>query len=95
MMTLTVTISGLHGTGKTTYARILSKDFGLRHISAGDLFRQIAKGKGVSILICEQNIRFAFSISGRGYILDKGRVHHQGPVDELREDEEVKSCLAV
>lgn len=49
-MNLTITISGLHGAGKTTYAKILSKDFGLRHISAGELFRQIAKDKGISII---------------------------------------------
>jgi cytidylate kinase len=49
-MALTITISGLHGTGKSTYAKILSKYFRLRHISAGDLFRQIAKDKGISII---------------------------------------------
>jgi len=49
-MKLTITISGLHGTGKSTYARILSKHFGLRHVSAGDLFRQIAKERGVSVI---------------------------------------------
>lgn len=53
-MNLTITISGLHGTGKSTYAKILSKDFGLRHISAGELFRQIAKDKGVSVLELSQ-----------------------------------------
>lgn len=49
-MKLTITISGLHGTGKSTYAKILSKAFGLRHISAGELFRQIAQEKGISII---------------------------------------------
>ncbi len=53
------------------------------------------KDRGVAILICEQNARFAFSISSRGYILDNGRVYHHGPVDQLRESEEVKSCLAI
>ena len=48
-MNLVVTISGLHGTGKTTYARMLAKDFGLRHISAGELFRRIAGERGISI----------------------------------------------
>lgn len=42
-------MSGLHGTGKTTYARMLAKDFGLRHISAGELFRRIAKERGLSL----------------------------------------------
>ena len=53
-MNLTITISGLHGTGKSTYAKILSKDFGLRHISAGDFFRQIAKDKGISVIELSQ-----------------------------------------
>ncbi|MDQ1280217.1 MAG: CMP/dCMP kinase [Thermoproteota archaeon] len=42
-------MSGLHGTGKTTYARLLAEDFGLRHISAGELFRRIAKEKEMSL----------------------------------------------
>jgi cytidylate kinase len=49
-MNLTITISGLHGTGKTTYAKILSKTFALRHLSAGQLFRQIAKEKQISVI---------------------------------------------
>jgi cytidylate kinase len=48
-MGLVITLSGLHGTGKTTYAKTLSKIFNLRHISAGILFRQIAAEKGISI----------------------------------------------
>lgn len=49
-MNLTITISGLHGTGKTSYAKILSKTFTLRHLSAGQLFRQIANEKNVSVI---------------------------------------------
>ena len=48
-MKLTITLSGFHGTGKSTYARIIAKNFNLRHVSAGGLFRQIAKEKGLSI----------------------------------------------
>lgn len=48
-MYLVVTISGLHGTGKSTYARIISKNFNLRHVSAGALFRQIAEERGFTI----------------------------------------------
>ncbi len=49
LMSLVITLSGLHGTGKTTYAKTLSKTFNLRHISAGILFRQIATEKDISI----------------------------------------------
>jgi len=48
-MGLVITLSGLHGTGKTTYAKTLSQIFNLRHISAGILFRQIAAEKKISI----------------------------------------------
>jgi cytidylate kinase len=48
-MSLVVTMSGLHGTGKSSYAEILSNSFNLRHFSAGKLFRKIASEKGLSI----------------------------------------------
>ncbi len=48
-MGLVITISGLHGTGKSTYARIISESLNLRHVSAGELFRQIALEKRLSV----------------------------------------------
>ncbi len=50
-MDLVVTISGLHGTGKTTIAEVLAKNLGLRHVSAGQLFRQIAGERGLSLRV--------------------------------------------
>ena len=44
-----VTVSGLHGTGKSTYAAKLAKGLKLRHVSAGILFRRIAKERQVSL----------------------------------------------
>jgi len=44
-----VTVSGLHGTGKSTYAAQLAKGLKLRHVSAGVLFRRIAKDRRVSL----------------------------------------------
>ena len=46
---VTVAISGLHGAGKTTVAKALAKKFGLRYISAGEVFRQLAKERGMSL----------------------------------------------
>lgn len=37
----------------------------------------------MSILTFEQNTKFAFKISSRGCILDKGRVLFKGKVEEL------------
>ncbi len=48
-MGLVITLSGPHGTGKTTYAKAVAKKFKLRYISAGQLFRQIAKEKGMTL----------------------------------------------
>lgn len=48
-MGLVVTIGGPHGTGKSTYARMIAKQFNLRYISAGQLFRDLAKDKGVTL----------------------------------------------
>jgi cytidylate kinase len=46
---IVIAIGGLHGTGKSTYAKILAMDFGLRHVSAGQLFREIAREKNVTL----------------------------------------------
>ena len=44
---------------------------------------------GISVLLTEQNMRFTMKIATRGYILDKGRIHHQGSMEELKEDREI------
>ncbi|MBC7358130.1 MAG: ABC transporter ATP-binding protein [Desulfacinum sp.] len=42
------------------------------------------------ILLAEQNARFALSVADRGYVIEKGRVQCEGPVEGLREDREVQ-----
>ena len=44
---------------------------------------------GISVVLAEQNMRFAMNIAQRGYIIDKGRIHHQGTMEELKEDKEI------
>ncbi len=44
-----VTVSGPHGTGKSTYAAKLARGLELRHVSAGLLFRRLAKERHVSL----------------------------------------------
>jgi len=46
---LVITVSGPHGTGKSTYAKALAEAFGLRYVSAGQIFRGLAKERGVSL----------------------------------------------
>jgi cytidylate kinase len=48
-MGLVIAISGLHGTGKSTYARKIADEFALRHVSVGELFRQLALDRKLSI----------------------------------------------
>jgi cytidylate kinase len=44
-----ITISGLHGTGKSSVADRLAQDFGLRKVSAGIIFRTLAKQRGLTL----------------------------------------------
>ncbi len=44
-----ITISGPIGSGKTTVAKALSEKFNLRHISAGKVFRDMAKERKMSL----------------------------------------------
>lgn len=48
-MKRTVTIGGLHGTGKSSVADVIAKHFDLRRVSAGAIFRAIAKERGYSL----------------------------------------------
>jgi cytidylate kinase len=44
-----ITISGVPGSGKTTVAKLLAERLGLPHVYAGDLFRQEAKRRGLTL----------------------------------------------
>jgi len=46
---LILTVSGPHGSGKSTYAARLADSLGLRHVSAGVLFRSLAEERKVSL----------------------------------------------
>ena len=44
-----MTVSGPHGSGKSTYAAKLAGSLGLRHVSAGFMFRKLADERNVSL----------------------------------------------
>ena len=41
---------------------------------------------GVTVLLVEQDVFAAFSVADRGYVLETGRIVHQGRVAELERD---------
>lgn len=65
---------------------------GLAPLVVRDLGAQIQrlKDEGITILLCEQNAKFATALSDRAYILEKGHVRFGGTIDELRENDEVR-----
>jgi len=65
---------------------------GLAPIIVRDLGHQIRrlKEQGLTILLCEQNAKFATKLSDRAYVLEKGHVRFAGSIDELHANEEVR-----
>jgi branched-chain amino acid transport system ATP-binding protein len=53
---------------------------------------QIYKKKGLTLLLVEQNAKWALSVSSRGYILENGEVTLEGTGTELAENEYVKKA---
>jgi CMP/dCMP kinase len=45
-----ITFAGLHGTGKTTVAKLIAERFGLEHYSTGMIFREMAEEKSMSLV---------------------------------------------
>jgi branched-chain amino acid transport system ATP-binding protein len=48
------------------------------------------KAKGLTMLLSEQNVKFARELSDRAYVIDKGVIRFQGSIEELRGNEEVR-----
>ncbi len=44
-----ITVSGLHGVGKSAVAKYLAEKLGLRYVSAGTIFREEAAKRGMSL----------------------------------------------
>ena len=65
---------------------------GLAPLVVRDLSEQIQrlKDEGMTILLCEQNAKFATGLSNRAYILEKGQVRFGGTIQELQDNEEVR-----
>ena len=60
-----------------------------------EAIRQI-QSEGVTLLVADQNVKFARRIGGRGYVMDEGHIRFAGPIDELwANDEVIHRYLAV
>jgi cytidylate kinase len=46
---LVITVSGYHGSGRSTHATRLAETFSLRYISSGTIFRHLAKERGMGL----------------------------------------------
>jgi len=77
--------------------RLLCMDepsLGLAPLVVQDIFRSIraANAAGTSILLVEQNARYAFETASRGYVLQTGAIIASGPCAVLKQDERVKQA---
>ncbi|HER45612.1 MAG TPA: cytidylate kinase [Thermoplasmatales archaeon] len=82
---VTITISGLPGTGKTTIARLLEKHLGLRYVYSGEIFRKLAKKHKMSLEefgryceshreIDEELDQYQLNILRQGNVIVEGRI---------------------
>jgi branched-chain amino acid transport system ATP-binding protein len=67
---------------------------GLAPMVVQDIFRTIRaiNQEGVSVLLVEQNARYALETASRGYVLATGRVIAAGPCAALRDDARVREA---
>jgi ABC-type branched-subunit amino acid transport system ATPase component len=65
---------------------------GLAPMLVADLFEQVERVNedGTAIFLVEQNARRALSIADRAYVLELGRIRHEGSGQELLDDPEVQ-----
>jgi branched-chain amino acid transport system ATP-binding protein len=57
--------------------------------SLGD-FINVIKKEGMTVLLSEQNSKFALKHADRAYIVDNGAIKYQGSISDLEQNEEVK-----
>jgi branched-chain amino acid transport system ATP-binding protein len=67
---------------------------GLSPIMVDKIFEVVndIHGRGVTILLVEQNASRALSIASRGYVMDSGEVTMNGPAQQLLDDPKVRAA---
>jgi branched-chain amino acid transport system ATP-binding protein len=53
-------------------------------------FIEVLKEEGLTVLLSEQNSKFALKYSDRAYIVDNGAIKYHGSIADLEQNEEVK-----
>ncbi len=53
-------------------------------------FIDLIKQEGLTVLLSEQNVKFALKHSDRAYIVDNGHIKYQGTIADLEKNEEIK-----
>ena len=68
---------------------------GLAPVIVDDLYgiiREIS-GSGVAVLLVEQNVQLAFSVTSRVYVFETGRLAMEGRADDLRQDPRIQDAF--
>jgi branched-chain amino acid transport system ATP-binding protein len=67
---------------------------GLAPIVVQEIFKSIraANETGTSVLLVEQNARYALETASRGYVLQTGAIIASGSCADLKQDERVKEA---
>ncbi len=67
---------------------------GLAPMVVQDIFRTIRSinAAGTTVLLVEQNARYALETAGRGYVLQTGSIIASGPCAQLKDDERVRQA---
>lgn len=67
---------------------------GLSPLLSKELFQTLrhVRDTGIGILLVEQNARASLAIADRGYLLENGRIVHEGAAEKLRSDPAVQAA---
>ena len=85
------------GRGMMSSPELLMLDepsLGLAPILVSKVFDALTllKGRGITILLVEQNLEASIGIADRGYLLDNGRITFQGKTEEFKANKALKEA---
>ena len=69
---------------------------GLAPLIVREVFRIVAqmRAEGISVLLVEQNAALSLEVADRAYVIDDGKIVHEGDAAELQRDQELVHCFA-